>query len=338
MMKRVVTGASGHVGANLVRALLHQGHSVHALVHVDTAALAGLDVQTLRGDVCDLSTLRCAFQGADVVYHLAGQISISQDSGGMLGQVNVEGTRNVVRACLDCGVRRLIHFSSIHAVTATPPEVPVTESTPLVEDGTEHPSYDQSKALGERIVAEAVRQGLDAIVLAPTAVVGPHDYRPSYFGQVLLSLARNRMPLLVSGGFDWVDVRDVVEATIRAEETAPSGSKYLLSGHWLSLMDVARLAGDVTGSPVSCAAVPLPLARACAPLAEAFCRLTDRTPLFTRYSIEALCQHRLVSHQKATTELAYQPRSFEETLADTYRWFRENGYLPSNAVGGVGQL
>ncbi len=321
-----------------MRALLHQGRSVHALVHVDTAALAGLDMETLHGDVCDLSSLRCAFQGAEVVYHLAGHISISRDSSPKLHQVNVEGTRNVVRACLDCGVRRLIHFSSIHALTATPSQVPVNESTPLVDDGTEHLSYDQSKATGERIVAEAVRHGLDAVVLAPTAVVGPHDYRPSYFGQVLLSLARNRMPLLVSGGFDWVDVRDVVEATIRAEETAPSGSKYLLSGHWLSLMEVARLAANVTGSSVSCTAVPLPLARACAPLAEAFCRLTDRTPLFTRYSIEALCQHRLVSHQKATSEIAYQPRSFEETLTDTYRWFRQNGYLPPRAPGGAGHL
>lgn len=338
MMKRVVTGASGHVGANLLRALVHHGHSVHALVHVDTTALADLNVETLHGDVCDLSSLRCAFEGAEVVYHLAGHISISRDSSPMLDQVNVEGTRNVVRACLDCGVRRLIHFSSIHALAATPSGATTDESTTLVGEQTEQRCYDQSKARGERIVAEAVGQGLDAVVLAPTAVVGPHDYRPSYFGRVLLALARNRMPLLVSGGFNWVDVRDVVQATLRAEEIAPSGSKYLLSGHWLSLMDVARIAGSATGSPVPRAAVPLPLARACAPLAEAFCHLTGRTPLFTRYSIEALCQHRVVSHEKATTELAYQPRSFEETLADTYRWFRQNGYLPSNASGGTGQL
>jgi dihydroflavonol-4-reductase len=216
--------------------------------------------------------------------------------------------------------------------------VPVTESTPLIDDETGRPSYDQSKARGERIVAEAVRQGLDAVVLAPTGVVGPHDYRPSRFGQVLLALARNRMPLVISGGFDWVDVRDVVAAALRAEEAAPSGSKYLLSGHWLSLMDVARLAGNVTGSSVSCTAVPLPLARACAPLAEASCRLTGRTPLFTRYSVEALSQHRTVSHDKATRDLAYRPRAFDETLTDTYRWFTENGYLPSNAPGGAGHL
>lgn len=337
-MKRVVTGASGHLGANLVRALLHQGHSVHALVHLDTAALAGLGMETIHGDVCDLSSLRCAFEGADVVYHLAGHISISPGSSPKLHQVNVEGTRNVVRACLDCRVRRLIHFSSIHALAATPPGVPANESTPLVDDEAGRLSYDQSKARGERIVAEAVRQGLDAVILAPTAVVGPYDYHPSRFGQVLLALARNRMPIHVSGGFNWVDVRDVVDAALRAEQTAPSGSKYLLSGQWLSLKEVALLAGNVTGASVSCTAVPLPLARACAPLAEAFCRLTDRTPLFTRYSIEALCQHRLVSHQKASSEIAYQPRSFEETLTDTYRWFRQNGYLPPRAPGGAGHL
>jgi len=321
----VVTGASGHVGANLLRALLERGEGVRALVHVDASALSGLGVELARGDVCDLESLRAAFDGADVVYHLAGHISVAGGSAPRLADVNVSGTRNVLRACLDCHVRRLVHFSSIHAIAATPAGVAADESTALVDASS--PSYDASKAEGERIVMRAVAAGFDAVVIAPTAIVGPHDYRPSYFGRVLLRLFTGRLPVVVCGGFDWVDVRDVVAAAIAAAATAATGSKYLVSGHWLSLTEVANLASAIAGAARPLGAAPLALARACGPLGEAVCRLTGREPLFTRYSVEALSQHRLVSHEKATRDLGYTPRPFERSLVDTYDWFRDHGYL-----------
>jgi len=326
-MISVVTGASGHVGANLVRALLERGDDVRALVHVDTAALSGLPVKLVRGNVCDASSLRAAFDGADIVYHLAGHIAIDGDSASRLADVNVSGTRNVVQSCVDCRVRRLVHFSSIHALAEAPAGVAADESTALVDASS--PSYDASKGEGERIVLQAVAAGLDAVIVAPTAIVGPHDYRPSYFGRVLLHLAAGSLPFIVCGGFDWVDVRDVVAAAVAAEAKAAAGSKYLVSGHWLSLTGVASLASGITGTPKPLGAAPLALARACGPLGEAVCRLTGRQPLFTRYSVGALSQHRLVSHEKATRELGYAPRPFEQTLVDTYRWFRENGYMPA---------
>lgn len=324
-MKCVVTGASGHVGANLVRALLERGDDARALVHVDTAALSGLDVELARGDVCDVSSLRVAFDGADVVYHLAGHIAIAGDSSSRLADVNVSGTRNVVRACLDCHVRRLIHFSSIHALAEAPAGVAADESTALVDASS--PSYDASKAEGERIVLQAVAAGLDAVIVAPTAIVGPHDYRPSYFGRVLLRLFTGRLPVIVCGGFDWVDVRDVVSVAVAAAAKAVTGSKYMVSGHWLSLTEVANLASAITRTARPLGAAPLALARACGPLGEAVCRLTGREPLFTRYSVGALSQHRLVSHEKATRDLEYTARPFERTLVDTYDWFRDHGYL-----------
>ncbi len=329
-----MTGAAGHIGANLVRNLIQRGDSVLALVHVDSRALVGLDVETMTGDVCDVSGLRRAFEGADVVFHLAGHISISRRQHPHVDAINVEGTRNVVAACRDNAVRRLVHFSSIHASVSTSDGLTVDETTPLV-DGAEFPPYDRSKALGERIVLEAAQKGLDAVVLAPTAVVGPHDYRPSYFGRVLLSLARRQIPVLVRGGYDWVDVRDVVHATLRAADDAPAGSKYMLSGHWWSVMDVARTAGEILGCAAPRVAAPLQVARACGPLAESVCRVIGRDPVFTRYSAEALASHRWVSHEKATRELAYQPRPFRQTLYDTFLWFEQQGLLPSGVTCGT---
>jgi len=334
-MNCVVTGASGHVGANLVRALLMRGDRVRALVHLDTAPLCGLDVELVAGDVCDISSLRAAFTGADVVFHLAAHIAISAGQTSLLDRVNVLGTRNVVDACLDRRVHRLVHFSSIHALSGAPPGCFTDEAAPLVETDA-CSCYDGSKAEGERCVLSGIHAGLDAVIVAPTAVVGPFDYRPSYFGRVLLRLAAGRLPVLVRGGFDWVDARDVAQGAIAAAHRAEMGAKYVLSGHWLTLMQVAGLACGSSAAPRLLAEVPLWLARACAPAGEALARLLRREPLFTGYAVSALGQHRFVSHEKASRELGYTPRPFEQTVRDTLDWFRANGYLPATK-GGVPQ-
>jgi dihydroflavonol-4-reductase len=267
-MTVVVTGAAGHIGGTLVRALLARGRSVRALVHRDRRALHGLDVELVEGDVCDAVSLQRALDGAEVVYHAAARISLLVNEWPLLEAVNVVGTRNVVEACRRCGVRRLVHFSSIHALRQEPLDLPVDESRPLVEsDG--HPPYDRSKAAGEREVRRAIAQGLDAVILNPTAIIGPYDYRPSHIGAGLLALGRGRLPALVAGGFDWVDVRDVVEGALRAEERAPKGARYLLSGHWVSMRHLASMVEAITGVRAPRFVSPLGLAYVGAPLLTA---------------------------------------------------------------------
>ena len=325
-MTVVVTGATGHIGANLVRALAAKGRPVRSLVHVNHMALAGLGTEIVRGDICDLESLCRAFHDAEVVYHLAASISLSMDDWPQLELVNVIGTRNVVEACLKCGVRRLVHFSSIHALVQEPMDTPVDESRPLAES-RHYPPYDRSKASAEREVQRGLELGLDAIIINPTAIIGPHDYQQSYFGKALLGMAQGRLPALVTGGFDWVDVRDVVEGALRAEEMAPKGAKYLLSGHWVSLCDIAAMVAAITGRSSPGFVCPLWLARMGAPVVAALGRLNGKQPLYTRVSLRALRSNRHISHERATHELGYQPRPFRETLIDTLRWFEENGRL-----------
>jgi dihydroflavonol-4-reductase len=322
----VVTGAAGHAGANLVRALVAEGRPVRALVHLDRKALEGLDVEVVKGDICDLDSLLKAFEGAEVVYHLAACISIGNDPWSLLKAVNINGTRNVVEACLKCGVRRLVHFSSIHTLVDTTNDSPVDESKPLVES-RHYPAYDRSKAMAEREVQRGIEKGLDAIIISPTAIIGPHDYKPSHFGEALLRLANGRLPALVSGGFDWVDVRDVVGGAMRAEGTAATGAKYLLSGHWLSLRQVAKMTEQLTGVKAPGSVCPMWLARVGAPFITAFDLLARRRPLYTSVSLQALRGHRHISHQRAARELYYQPRPFRETLIDTLKWFEAAGKL-----------
>lgn len=325
-MTTVVTGATGHIGANLTRALLAQGRPVRALLHVNRRAIENLDTEVIEGDICDLASLCSAFDGAEAVYHLAVHISILMNEWPLLELVNVIGTRNVVEACLHCGVRRLVYFGSIHAMTQELVDVPIDESRPLIESQN-YPPYDRSKAAGEREVLKGIERGLDAIIISPTGIVGPHDYQPSHFGEALLALAHRKLPALVPSGFDWVDVRDVVEGAIRAEERAPTGAKYILSGHWVSMRDLAVLVEEITGVPAPRLVLPMWLARIGAPVVTAFDRLAGKRPLYTSASLKALRGNRNISHERATRDLDYHPRPFRETLIDTLRWFEESGYL-----------
>lgn len=327
-MTVVVTGANGHVGANLVRALLAEGRSVRALVHHSRRALQGLEVEIVEGDVRDLASLQRAFEGAEVVYHLAAYISIRMNEWSLVEAINVQGTRHVVEASLQAGIRRLVHFSSIHAFEEQPYDSPIDELRPLKRaESPNAPPYDRSKAAGEREIGQGIARGLNAIIINSTAIVGPHDYYPSHFGQAILSLAQGKLPILVPGGFNWVDVRDLVAGAMRAEREASIGAKYLLSGNWHSVAEVAALITDITGVPAPYFVCPIWLARLGLPFTIAFARLTRTRPLYTKVSLDSLLAYRYISHDKATRDLAYHPRPFRETLADTLRWFEENGAL-----------
>jgi dihydroflavonol-4-reductase len=326
-MITIVTGASGHVGNNLVRSLLAEGRQVRVLVHRNTSPFDDLNVEKVRGDICDADSLDAAFTGAGVVYHLAARVSIETSGWATLHAINTIGTRNVISACLKNGVRRLIHFSSIDAVEQKPVDIPVDEKSPPAHT-KKHPPYDRSKAAGEAEVQAAIEKGLDAVIINPTAIIGPYDFQPSHQGQMLLSMARGKLPALIDGGFDWVDVRDVVYGAMQAEKYASLGSKYLLGGHWASLVYIARVVEQETGTRAPGFACPLWLAGAGAPLVTAVEHLRGRRPLYTRASIIAVNSNKLISHEKAERELDYHPRPLEQTICDTMAWFKDYGQLP----------
>ncbi|MCS6912817.1 MAG: NAD-dependent epimerase/dehydratase family protein [Myxococcales bacterium] len=323
-MTVVVTGASGHIGANLCRALLGQGQRVRALIHTDSRGVAGLPLEQVRGDVLDPESLRRAFVGAEVVYHLAAHIGLLPTQERIMRAVHVDGTRHVVEACRAVGVRRLVHVSSVHALSQQPLSEPLDEER--APAGAEAPAYDRTKAEGEAVVRDAVAQGLDAVIVNPTGVIGPNDFRPSHMGQVLLDLRRGRLPALVAGGFNWVDARDVAEGIIQAAARGRTGQRYLLGGHWRSMRELARASAAITGAAAPRLEVPMGLARLAAPPVELISRVLGRRPLLTRDALRALQGNRQVRYERAARELGYAPRPFEQTLADTYSWFDSMGW------------
>ncbi len=319
-----VTGGSGLVGANLVRELVQTGSQVRAIVHSDSRALEGLPVERVQCDIRDARAASEAVAGAEFVYHLAGSISVGQLPAQHVRAVNVDGTENVVRACRRGGVERMIHCSSIHALDHRPDDLPVDEERPLWADPRRCSVYDWSKASAERAVLEAVRQGLDAVIVNPTAIIGPYDFRPSWMGQLIARMAHGRQPVLLSGGFDWVDARDVAAGAAAAARRGRTGERYLLSGHWCSLPEMAAIVAEASGRAPRYLTIPLGWAQALAyPYSHAVGLLGRVTP-FTPEALEAVRHCRLVSNAKANRELGYAPRALRETLEDTVAWLDEH--------------
>lgn len=325
-MTAVVTGAAGHLGANLVRELIARGREVRALVYRDRAALIDTDAELVRGDILDPASLREAFRGARTVFHLAAEIALPGQDERNVRSINVEGTRNVVEASLECGVQRLIHASSTHAYRQRPLDEPIDENRPLADEG-ECTAYERSKAEGERAVLDGVARGLNASIGIPSAMIGPYDFKPSHFGAVLIAISRRRLPAVTRGCYDWVDVRDVAEGLLAVEQQGRSGERYMLTGHVADLADLARLVGADRRRIVPTWQSPPWLALATAPMFETWGRLSGRRPLFTREAVRILLGNSNFDCSKAEQELGYRRRPLNESIHDTLEWFEAAGKI-----------
>jgi len=333
----VVTGSTGHIGNTLVRALLAGGERVRCLVlpTENLTPLAGLDVEVAIGDVRDLDSLVRAFNGADTVYHLASVIALSPGQAGLLEAVNVRGTRNVVEACRHRDVGRLVYASSIHAI-AEPPRGTVIDETMPIDPERIRMVYGKSKAKATRIVLRAVEDGLDAVVVCPTGVIGPNDFQLSEMGQLILGYARGLVPAYIDGGYDFVDVRDVADGLIAAARYGRRGEVYILSGEMLTVRQLMLMLAELTHRPGPFFKVPAWLADFAAWVATPIGRLTSRRPVFTTESLLTLRSNSLTTHAKATRELGWRPRPLRQSLADSLEWFRRARLLrtPSQPIVG----
>lgn len=325
-MKIALTGASGHLGAAIARELLNRQHAVSALIRDDERAIRGLAISKIKGDLFSDPALDLLMKDCEVVIHGAGLISIHGGVHGLVHQTNVVGTRKIVNAALRNGVRRLIHFSSIHAFQQLPRDEVLNEKRRLVED--EAYAYDRSKRDGQQLVLEANGNQLETIVLNPTAIVGPPDYKPSLIGKAIIDLYKGRIPAVTEGGFDFCDSRDIAMACCEALSRGKTGEIYLLGGKWYSMKSFAGILSGVSGKKLKVYNLPVSLAKAGLPFVKGWSMVTRNEPLYTHESIAALVTgNRMISYDKAKHDLQYSVRPFENTMLDTWTWFRENKYL-----------
>lgn len=324
-MKIAVTGASGHVGANLCRMLPERGHKVRAMIHNSTIGLENLNLEFMHGDVTNEANLRKLCNGVDVVFHLAAFISISKHDN-RCARINTLSCTRLLSAARAEGVKRIIHFSSIHAFSQHPLDEVLDENRALaLSDKT---SYNHSKALGHKIMIEGSSPGLEVVVLNPTAIIGPNDFRPSLLGNAVIRFYKGKNPSLIPGGYDWVDVRDVCEAALNAIDRGVPGECYLLGGSWQSLKTMADTVEKLGGHRAPRLCLPMWIASIGAIFLNLHSTVTGAIPLYTTMTLETLRNsHRNISKEKAARALDYKPRPFEVTMADTVKWFKENGSI-----------
>jgi dihydroflavonol-4-reductase len=324
-MSVLVTGATGHIGNVLVRELLGNGDKVRVLMlpAEDDMPLRGLSVDKVTGDVCQTDTLIKAFDGIETVYHLAGIISIAPGRDDLVRRVNVGGTENVIEACMQTGVKRLVYASSIHALNEPPHGTVIDETCGFDSEGVIG-EYGKCKALASLEVEKAVGKGLDAVLVCPTGVIGPYDFRISEMGQLILDFIRRKLKAYLDGAYDFADVRDVARGMRLAGNNGRTGETYILSGEQVTLPQLMRILEDVTGVRKTSYKVPRWLARSVGELAPLYYRLIKSKPLFTTYSVDVLASNSLVTSEKPRRELGYTTRSARESIGDAVAWFLKN--------------
>ncbi len=328
-MTVLVTGASGFVGAAVVRRLLAEDAAVRVMTRAssDPRNLEGLPVERVIGDLTDPASLARAVAGCEALFHVAADYRLwIPDPQAMLA-ANVQGTVNLMTAAAEAGVKRIVYTSSVAVLGLDPDGHPADEATPSAI-GDMIGTYKQSKFLAEEAVRRMVdEQGLACVVVNPSTPIGPRDVRPTPTGRVVVEAARGRMPAVVDTGLNVVHVDDVAEGHLLAFETGTVGQRYLLGGENMTLFDIVALAARCAGKGPPRARLPHGLILPFAWLAEGWARRSGREPFATVDGLRMARKRMWFSSAKAEAALGYRHRPGAAAIEDAVAWFRDHGYL-----------
>lgn len=338
-MKHVfVTGATGLLGNNLVRALLKRNIQVTALVRCAEKArkqFADLPVSFIGGDLCNPESYRTALQGCDSLFHTAAYFRDSFKGGKHwqeLYETNVKGTADLLQSAWDAGIRRVVHTSSI-AVLGGEQNQPIDES--MSRDRKDQDDYYRSKILSEEVVREFLEKHpqMFACFVLPGWMFGPGDIGPTASGQFVIDYMHQRLPGVLPASFSVVDARDVAEHEIMAMERGRRGERYLAAGRHMTMGDLMDELAKVSNIPAPAKQIPLLMLRLLAQGYEVYHWLTKKPVLLSKSSVDLMAREYLrthFSHSKSHQELGCQFRSVNETLRDVVEWYRHHDYLPAN--------
>ena len=325
----LITGASGFVGAAVLRALQDRGLKLRVLVRAASPRrnLEGLDCDVVVGDMTDPEAMRAALDGVRYLFHVAADYRLWARDPGSIITANLTGTSTVMKAALARGVERIVYTSSVATLRAADAATNVDETAPLgIGEGVG--AYKQSKVVAERLVDKMVaEQGLPAVIVLPSTPIGPNDVKPTPTGRMVVEAATGKIPAFVDTGLNLVHVDDVAAGHIQALEQGRIGEHYILGGQNASLRDFLAAIAAQTGRKaptISLPRVPLyPIAIA----AEMIASVTGKEPMITRDALKMASHHMFFSSAKAQRELGYAARPYAEAITDALTWFRAEGYL-----------
>ena len=232
-MKIGVTGSSGLVGFNFCVEALKNNDSLNILIRKDTDYLRQIDAKVYYGDLNDIKVLDKFCKGCDVIIHSAAMISIGLDSYDEVYEVNYLGTKNLLESSKKMKVKKFIYISSINAFNKNPVTEKLDETRQLVKRGN---AYDMTKAMGQELVMNT--DGIEKVSINPTSILGKYDFKPSRLGKVIKTLYAGKLPFLVNGGLDVIDVEDLSKAIYSSIRNGRDGETYIISGKWRSFKEI----------------------------------------------------------------------------------------------------
>ena len=328
----LVTGATGFIGAHIVRALLGRGERVRCLVRPSSSRsnITGLPVDVVTGDLIDRDSLRRAMRGVDTLYHCAADYRLWAREPREIYATNVEGTQNILDAARDAGVRRIVYTSSV-ATIGLDPDGGAADERRIAGDDDLVGHYKKSKAEAERLVLSAAAAGLPAVIVNPSTPVGELDVKPTPTGQIIVDFLCGKMPAYVDTGLNVIDVRDVAAGHLLAADHGTPGQRYILGNSNLTLKELLDMLARVSGLPAARLQlphwIPMTIGAACTAAAA----LTGRAPRVVLDAVR-MSRHRMFfDASKAVEELGLPQHPIEDALARAVQWFRTKGYASAAA-------
>lgn len=328
MKRYLVTGASGHLGNTIIQLLLQQEKQVRVLLLPnDTFPFSYQNqVEVVYGNVTDLVSLTPFFANPNqeelIVIHCAGIVSIASNYSPLMYDVNVNGTKNMLRLSEENHVYKFIYISSVHAIPEKKEQACMSEIASF-DPNLVIGAYAKTKAEATQCVMDAALRGLNACIIHPSGIIGPNDYGHSHLTQLIVDFYRGKLFASVRGGYDFVDVRDVALGVLACVEKGRAKEGYILSNRYCSVKDLLELLHHITQKKRITFILPTWFVKLTAPLSELYYKILKQPPLYTAYSLYTLGSNSYFSHQKATQELDYQPLPLEITLKDTIAWLQE---------------
>jgi dihydroflavonol-4-reductase len=328
-MKAFVTGATGFVGSHVARALAVQGADLRLLVRSTsrTDNIADLLAEVTVGDLRQPESLKAAMSGCEFVFHVAADYRLWVRNPEEMYQANVEGTRAIIQAAQESGVRRVIYCSSVATMGFKQTGEIVNEETPVtLADMVGH--YKRSKFMAEQIALEAGRKGANVVVVNPTTPIGEFDIKPTPTGRIVVDFLKKNFPAYVDTGLNLADVREVARGHVLAMEKARAGERYILGGENLTLKQILDKLAEITGLPSPTMKVPHGVAMGFAAFDQFFTGIVlGKEPRATLEAVKMGRKKMFASSAKAERELGYRVLPVEEALRRAVAWFQTHGYV-----------
>lgn len=328
-MKAFITGATGFVGSHVARALAVRGAELRLLVRSTsrTDNIADLQAEVATGDLREPESLRKAMAGCDFVFHVAADYRLWVRDPEQMYRSNVEGTRAIIRAAQESGVRRVIYTSSVATMGFTREGHIAREDSPVsIRDMVGH--YKRSKFMAEQVALEAGRNGANVVVVNPTTPIGEYDIKPTPTGKIVVDFLKRKFPAYVDTGLNLADVKEVARGHLLAMEKARPGERYILGGQNLTLKQILDKLAALTGLPSPTMKVPHAVAMGFAVFDQLFTgMIMGKEPRATIDAVKMGRKKMFASSAKAECELGYKVLPVEDALRRAIDWFQTHGYI-----------